>query len=404
MAGCGSGSDGALVVTGGRCHGGTFAFARIHDMSATHALPPIAIIGGGIAGLCAARLLQLRRLPFVLLEARDRLGGRVLTVDETGAPADEGFDLGPSWFWPRTQPRLAALVEELGLAVFAQHTDGDQLFERMVRERPQRYESGPPEVLSCRLAGGSAALVRALAAGLPRASIRLGTPVTAMQLHDGRVTLSLGAAQGADPGGDSLVARHVIAALPPRLLPTTIQLEPEPDAATVARWRETPTWMAPHAKFLALYERPFWREAGLSGTAQSMVGPMTEIHDATTASGQAALFGFVGVSAAQRAAVGEMELRRACVEQLARLFGEQAQRPQGTLFKDWAADSWTATGADQVAGGHPAGGHVAWVTGEWARHLTLGGSEVSPVEPGYLAGAVLAAERAVASALGTARG
>jgi monoamine oxidase len=92
------------------------------------------------------------------------------------------------------------------------------------------------------------------------------------------------------------------------------------------------------------------------------------------------------------------------VEQLARLFGEQAPRPRGPLFKDWAADGRAATGDDQVAGGHPAGGHVAWVTGEWARHLTLGGSEVSPLQPGYLAGAVLAAERAVASVLGTARG
>lgn len=29
----------------------------------------------------------------------------------------------------------------------------------------------------------------------------------------------------------------------------------------------------------AIYDRPFWREAGLSGTAQSMVGPLAEIHD-----------------------------------------------------------------------------------------------------------------------------
>ena len=34
--------------------------------------------------------------------------------------------------------------------------------------------------------------------------------------------------------------------------------------------------MAPHAKFFAIYNQPFWRASGLSGTAQSMVGPMVE--------------------------------------------------------------------------------------------------------------------------------
>jgi monoamine oxidase len=58
--------------------------------------------------------------------------------------------------------------------------------------------------------------------------------------------------------------------------------------------------VASHAKFFALYDRSFWLEAGYSGTAESMVGPMAEIHDATTRSGHAALFGFLGVGAAER--------------------------------------------------------------------------------------------------------
>lgn len=362
-------------------------------------MPPIVIIGGGIAGLCAARRLRQRQLPFVLLEARNRLGGRILSVDATGAPADDGFDLGPSWFWPRTQPRLTALVDELGLASFAQYTDGDVLFEDLSGEGAQRHHGAPQEAWSFRLAGGSAALVRALAADLPGANIRLGAVVTALHCGDHHVTVTLAASSDVVTGGESLVASHVIAALPPRLLNAMVTFDPALAGETVARWRDTPTWMAPHAKFVALYDRPFWREAGLSGTAQSMVGPMAEIHDATTASGQAALFGFVGVGAQQRAAVGEAVLTRACVEQLGRLFGEEARRPVATLLKDWAADPCTATSADQVPGGHPAGGEARWVTGPWERYLTLGGTEVSPLEPGYLVGAVLAAERATAAAI-----
>jgi monoamine oxidase len=111
-------------------------------------MPPIVIIGGGIAGLCAARRLRQRQVPFVQLEARDRPEGRILSVDATGAPADDGFDLGPSWFWPRTQPRLAALVDELGLSSFAQYSDGDVLFEHLYGEGGERHHGGLQEALS----------------------------------------------------------------------------------------------------------------------------------------------------------------------------------------------------------------------------------------------------------------
>jgi monoamine oxidase len=157
--------------------------------------------------------------------------------------------------------------------------------------------------------------------------------------------------------------------------------------------------MAPHAKFVALYDRPFWCEAGLSGTAQSLVGPLVEIHDATTASGQAALFGFVGVPAERRATAGRDAIVSASVRQLARLFGPQAGKPRATLFKDWAADPLTATDDDQVAGGHPSPDRRPWVNGRWRDHISMAGSETSASDPGYLAGAVDAAERAVADIL-----
>lgn len=128
---------------------------------------PVAVIGGGVAGLNAARLLGRAGLDVLLLEARDRLGGRVHTVDPSGTASDDGFDLGPSWFWPQVQPALASLVDELGLASVAQQSDGDVVFERMSREPTQRYSGGGQETHSMRLVGGSAALVRALAHAVP---------------------------------------------------------------------------------------------------------------------------------------------------------------------------------------------------------------------------------------------
>ncbi len=356
----------------------------------------VAIVGAGLSGLYAGRLLSAANVDVCILEARDRIGGRILTVDEASNSSDDGFDLGPSWFWPQMQPSIGALIEELKLPSFPQNSEGDVIFERMSREPAHRYPGLKQEPQSMRLNGGSAALVRALAASLPRDSIQCGTCVTAMALTEGGVCLSIIRPSGRE---ETLFATHVIAALPPRLLEAGIAFSPALEAATARLWRETPTWMAPNAKFFAIYDRPFWREAGLSGTAQSMVGPLMEIHDATTASGRAALFGFVGFGAPQRAAVGEAAIGRASIEQFARIFGPEALRPRATLYKDWTVDPLTAAPADTHSVGHPEAGVTAWIGGPWRLRLSLGGSETGCIEPGYLAGAIDAARRAVKETL-----
>ncbi|WP_286208810.1 FAD-dependent oxidoreductase [Azospirillum sp. A1-3] len=351
----------------------------------------VVILGGGLSGLNAARLLHRAGIDFRLYEARDRLGGRILTVNAAGEPADDGFDLGPSWFWPDMQPAIGALVAELGLASFGQHSKGDVVFERMSRERPHRLPGLGQDPQSLRLTGGSAALIRTLADSLPPDRVRTGAQAVALRLLQDGVEVSLRHRDGRE---ETVRAAQVVAALPPRLLESTVGLSPALPPETRRLWQDTPTWMAPHAKFFAVYDRPFWRDAGFSGTAQSMVGPMPEMHDATTASGEAALFGFLGVGAADRARIGEAALTTACLAQFARLFGPEAAHPRATLWKDWAADPLTATAADPSSAGHPAPAE-SWVDGPWQDQLILAGSEVSPQEAGYLAGAVEASERAV---------
>ena len=353
----------------------------------------VAIIGAGLAGLNAARLLHRAGVDFHLFEARDRSGGRILTVNASGDADEDGFDLGPSWFWPQMQPAIADLVAELGLPSFAQTSTGDVLFERSAREGPHRMPAMTQEAPSMRLVGGTAALVRDLLHDLPQTALHFGAPVTALRLRDEGIEMTGGAT--------SRTAQHVIVALPPRLFAEKVRLLPTPAPQDLARWKATDTWMAPHAKVVVMYDRPFWRDAGLSGTAQSLVGPLAEIHDASTASGKAALFGFAGVPAAKRAALGEDMLIRAVIQQLTRIFGPEAASARATLIKDWAADPWTTTTADSTPTGHPAALRGKWVTGAWEGRLIFAGSEASPLDPGYLAGAVAASKLAVAKVLGS---
>lgn len=90
-------------------------YFRINTLNNIAMKSPVLIVGGGLAGLTAARHLHQFGIAFLLLEARDRLGGLILSADATGQVSDDGFDLGPSWFWPGMQSAMSYLVDELAL-------------------------------------------------------------------------------------------------------------------------------------------------------------------------------------------------------------------------------------------------------------------------------------------------
>lgn len=343
----------------------------------------------------------------VLFEARPTLGGRILSVDASGAVVDaaeramDRFDLGPSWFWPDMQPQLDRLVAELGLPRFTQFEEGDLLVERSPREatlRAKGYATSPP---SMRLVGGTGALIAAIRARLHDVLLHTGQTVRRVCQVGSHIELHSEDASGAH---STWRVGQVLLALPPRLAEQRIAFDPPLPPELATRWRATPTWMAPHAKYVALYDAPFWRDQGLSGAARSACGPMAEVHDISMPGGHAALFGFVGVPARVRRRLPETELRAHCRAQLARLFGERAASPRADALKDWAMDPLTATEADQDSDGHHGDAPPNCAdTGPWQGALFGIGSEWSPTFPGYLAGAVDAANRGVQACLAAQR-
>jgi monoamine oxidase len=341
------------------------------------------IIGAGISGLAAALRLKPAGRDCLILEARDRVGGRAQGVMLS---EDGGVDLGPSWVWPGFQPRVRSVIEALGLRHHAQYETGYILYDvpggvqRLTH--PHRYADAR------RIAGGPAALANAMAAQIAPARLRLGGQVTGLDFT-GTPTVQL-----AD--GATLTAQHIIAAVPPRLIATWAMTPALPTALEqgLTRW---PTWMAAHAKFVARYDAPFWREGGLSGSALSQRGPLMEVVDhSDDEAGIYALFGFVGWPAQTRRQRGEEGLVGDALAQLGRLFGDAALAPVETHLKDWAQDTFTTGPGDHIApDGHPPYGEAAlqqlWFDGR----LAIAGAEADGRHGGLIEGALAAADAAV---------
>jgi monoamine oxidase len=232
----------------------------------------VAIVGGGLGGLALAERAATAGLDWTLVEARPRLGGRALTVRLGDAVAP--CDLGPAWIWPH-DARAIALARRTGVGLFPQHAEGRLVLEdeagAIRRDLDFSTMAG-----ALRVAGGVGALADALAARLPPGRLRLGAALTRLEraAPGWRLRLSDGA---------TLTARRVALAAPPRVLAARVELPAEIGAGARAAMRATPTWMAGQAKVVAVYDRPFWRAAGLSGDAISRRGPLMEIHDASPA-------------------------------------------------------------------------------------------------------------------------
>lgn len=365
----------------------------------------VAIVGGGLSGLYAAYLLSSAGLTdYVVLEAKPLPGGRILSLDvgtpAAGMPSDDvggdTFDLGPTWFWPEYQPRLSHLVESLGLQRFAQYETGDMLVERAAGA-PARTHGFQNVPASMRVHGGMGALISALRRALEPSRLRLGCDVRQLVRNDAGITLNVSDASGSETAWH---ADYVLLATPPRIATSRIAFSPPLPEALQRAWQGTDTWMAPHAKYVAVYDTAFWRDNGLSGEARSQRGPMVEIHDASAPDGRGALFGFVGVPASARATLPEAVLLAQCRAQLERLFGPKAAAPVVHVIQDWAQDPWVATPRDHNAyGAHNAAPTATPAAGEWQGRLIGVASEWSPQYPGYLAGAVEAAEIGVSTLL-----
>ena len=361
----------------------------------------IAIVGGGLSGLSLAkRLLNTNRI-FAVFESRNRFGGRIFSLlpsvkNESYTPAssksDFKYDLGPSWIWPESQPRIAQFIGQNKIDVYSQWTSGNSLYQTDSDLPPHAYVDHTTYGAARRIKGGAYRLVETLLQLLPQQSLKLNHHLLEVNNKNDFVELHF----GFESSRFIVKAKQVVITVPPRLLVNTVSFNPVLDMRMRELMKNTATWMAGHAKVVVRYPRAFWRKADFSGNVLAAYrgAVLGEIFDACSANAeQAALSGFFALPAVLRSRY-RSDLEVMILDQLVSLFGREAAKPDEIIIKDWFDAQLTATRADESPPpSHPQYGHPWLQLDHWSDKLYFGGTETASQLGGYLEGALESAER-----------
>ncbi len=419
------------------------------------------VVGAGLSGLVCARRLAAAGLDVIVLEARDRAGGRLLA----GRVGDAVVDLGGQWM-SVGQPRLAALAAELGVATVPQRPAGrpfvDEpeagLLAQLGAALAQRRAIRRIERRARTAAGNRGLDERSLAAWLDEA-IRNPIARDRIALHAELVFAAdpaelsalfyfsiLGVTGGFRPpgpelpgggrearfaGGAAQLPARLAAGLDVRLAEPVLAIDHAGRALRIRTAREThaarravlalppvlvrriEVALAPAAarlaaasragpvvKCFAAYDRPFWRDAGWSGEGYR---PRGTVRATVALDPDPILLAFVvGAHAAGWSARPPDDRRAEVLATLAAQFGDAAAAPLAYAEHDWGADPWAAGCVAGLPPGVLSRG-AAWGAPHGKVHIA--GTESAAAWTGYMEGAIEAGERAaaeVAAALGGA--
>ncbi len=447
----------------------------------------VVVVGAGLSGLVAAREVARSGRSVLVVEARDRVGGRLLNHHIDGGVIEAGGAfVGP------TQTHILRLAEELGADIFPEYTEGKSVYVSQTLGRQEYTGTVPPDPT---ILLDAALLLRQLngfAAGMPvdtpwehpRAAewdaVTLGDHVRAHAINSaGIINLLKSWTQpgfGADPDHLSLlfvihyiacsgnernvgtfernsdtaggaqesrfvlgsqivplrlaqrlgerialdaavrrvdqydgkvvvrttrgdvIAKHVIVAVPP---PLALDIDWRPGLPDRRRHLLTEMRMGRLMKCDAIYDKPFWREDGLSGFGLNDSGAVRVAFDNCPKDGDpGVLLAFVGGSTWRKyGLMSKADRRRHVLEGFAALFGDQALQPTDYTEKDWSKETWTRGGPVAITAPGTMTAYGSAIRKPFGR-VHWAGTETSTYWTGYMDGAVRAGERAAVEVTG----
>lgn len=334
----------------------------------------VIIIGAGLSGLLTAFRLKKEGIPFKLLEARPRIGGRIHTVyGKNNTPVE----MGATWFSDQHQ-NLIALLKELKIDYFEQYMKGTVFFQPLSTSPAQSIQipSQPP---SYRISGGSSHLIYTLYHQLDTKDVYLNQSVTDIKFRENIVQVN---------AKETFEGDKVVLALPPKLWAKKIFFEPQLPINLMTIAAQTHTWMEDSIKVALTYNEPFWELEQSSGTLFSNVGPISEFYDHCDHKRTSyALCGFINSSFKQ---LPYEERKARVMNQLKTIFGTKAQRFINYEECIWSHESNTFEASDVLLYPHQNNGNRIFGNSIFDNKLIISSAESALESPGYMDGAVYA--------------
>ncbi|WP_339841809.1 FAD-dependent oxidoreductase [uncultured Maribacter sp.] len=341
----------------------------------------ILIVGAGLTGLLTAYRLQQLGYIVTIVEARDRIGGRIHTLQSGNAK----IEMGATWF-NDSHYYLKEIIEEFRVSFFEQFLTGISYFQTFSNVPPQEI-AVPNDSPSYRFKNGTIDLLEVIYNKLEPNTVSLNEPILRIDFQKDKVQVTTTIR--------NLEADIIITTLPPAALIDQIEFSPALPNELVSLAEQTHTWMQDSLKVAITYDRPFWREQGKSGTIFSNVGPLTEFYDQSNLENESyALVGFASGSCARFTKEQRIEKIEA---QLKMVFGEEALQYESYQETAWHQEEFTKSNrqADNLFP-HQNGGNSLYQEPLFGDKLFISGSETSKHHSGYMEGAIFAAESVVA--------
>jgi monoamine oxidase len=336
----------------------------------------VLIIGAGLSGLATAYQLKKAGINFKILEAQNRLGGRIQTIyGKQNTP----MEMGATWFG-KEHIHLTKLLSELNIDYFEQYTEGIALFETMSFEPPQQYFVPANSHSAYRIKGGTFSIIEELYHRIGKQNVILNSEVISITEQNNQLKII-------DSLGNTFIGKCLVIALPPKLAINTLEFNPKLPQFINQIMQNTQTWMGGSVKFSIEFKNPFWKDKGFSGSIYSQSGLATEIYDHSNyENSKFALKGFLNGSAYHYT---QEERKEKVISQLKHYFGSEVETFESYNDKIWN-DKYIQPKENEFLPPHFNNGHTVYEDSYMNGKLFFTGTETSNTFSGYMEGAIIA--------------
>jgi len=333
----------------------------------------VIIIGAGLTGLTLATSLAKKGKSFLVLEARNRIGGRIHTLQQSDGALVE---MGATWFFPHFK-NLYNLLKQLNVELEGQYLKGYTLYESDINSPVRKvYSNGDDDMF--RIRGGTKQIVDSLYREIDQSKVMLGQTVKEIRQVENGMEVKV-------KGAKVYKSDKVVTTIPQQLLVSSVAFTPSLSKDLVGVMKNTHTWMGDSVKAAVTYRKPFWKEEGLSGALYSYSGPFIQMYDQ---SGHEEGYALVGFLHDRMGKLSKEQRKEEVINQLVRVFGRRAKDYLDYAETVWKDETFTMEREAPRLSSHKNNGHPLYQQAHMGGRLIIGGTETAIHASGYMEGAI----------------